>query len=139
MTDGARPLLVYDGSRRLFRRVAERLTADSDLQTVSWDAEPVQAFLEAQFDDRPFAFILVEGDQVHAGQTAVARLLRRSGADERAVRLAERAYPAVAGPFGRVVHGQAPADLAGTFPLDERAQAHLAPLRDATEIPVSTE
>ena len=56
-------LLIYDGRNVLFRAVVEAATSQSDdIVPVRWDAEPVQAFLDSQFDARPFAFILVEGD-----------------------------------------------------------------------------
>ncbi len=54
-------------------------------------------------------------------------------------RLAEQVYPTAAAPFGRVVHGQVPADIHGTFPLDETAKSHIEPLRQVHTIPVETE
>jgi hypothetical protein len=139
VSDDPRPLLVYDGSKRLFRTAANRLTDGATLRPVRWGHESVQAFLDAQFGSRPFAFILVEDDHVHVGAETVTRLLRKGGVDGGVARLFERAYPTVAGPFGRVVHGQAPADITGSFPLDEQARGHLAPLRREQTIPVTEE
>ncbi|MEF8885845.1 MAG: hypothetical protein V5A44_12095, partial [Haloarculaceae archaeon] len=69
-------LLVYDGSNSLFRAAVETATDWSDeVVAVRWDADPIQAFLEAQFDARPFAFVLVEGNSVHVGEGTVARVL----------------------------------------------------------------
>ncbi len=132
----SRPLLIYDGSRPAFRTLAEAVTGGADgLLPVPWGDDAVQAFLAAQFDARPFAFLLVEGESVHVGDAAVERVLERYGADGVA-RLARRVYPSVAGPFGRLVHGREPADRHGTFPLTEAAAEHLEPLRTAHEIPV---
>jgi hypothetical protein len=100
VSDDPRPLLVYDGSRRLFRTAANRLTDGAALRPVRWGHESVQAFLDAQFGSRPFAFILVEDDHVHVGAETVVRLLRKGGIDGGVARLLERAYPTVAGPFG---------------------------------------
>jgi hypothetical protein len=66
VSDDPRPLLVYDGSKQLFRTAANRLTDGATLRPVRWGHESVQAFLDAQFGSRPFAFILVEDDHVHA-------------------------------------------------------------------------
>lgn len=112
------------------------LTRGSDLRPVPWESAPVQAFLRAQFGDRPFAFLLVEGDQVHAGSETVARVLERQGVGGSLPGFLKQAYPPTAAPLGRLIHGREPAALDGTFPLDERAAAHLEPLREPVDVPV---
>jgi hypothetical protein len=132
-----RSLLVYDGSTSLFRAAAERATAQSDdVRAVRWDADPVQAFLQAQFDDRPFAFIVVDGDTVHAGDATVEWLLERTGVATTVVDGLTRAYATGGGAVGRLVHGRAVADLNGTFELTDDAAASLQGLRQVHEIPV---
>jgi hypothetical protein len=133
-------LLVYDGSTDLFRRAAETVTrCAADITPVPWESAPIQAFLQAQFDETPFAFILIAGDSVHVGETAVKEALESLDVAPSVARLAEQLYPSAAEPFGRVVHGQAPADLHGTFPLDEQAKAHIESLRRVHTIPVEPE
>jgi hypothetical protein len=130
-------LLVYDGSNSVFRAAAEAATRQADdVVAVRWDAEPIQAFLEAQFDARPFAFILVEGDSVHVGTETVGRILSRMGLADPLVVGLKRAYAAGGAPFGRLIHGRTLADLDGTFPLSAAAASHLADLRQIQEIPV---
>lgn len=132
-----RSLLIYDGSTESFRAAADLFTRCSpDLRPVPWGTEAVQAFLEAQFDGRPFAFILVEGESVHVGDETVARVLRKQGIAAPVAAALTRAYPSVAAPFGRAVHGREPADIHGTFPLDEEARTHIDPLRRGYTIPV---
>lgn len=131
-------LLIYDGSRAPFRAAADLVgRVASDLKPVRWQADHVQAFLDAQFDDRPFAFILVEDDTVAVGEDAIGRLLQRRGVDDTLANLVTRAYPPFSAPFGRVVHGREPADLHGTFPLTDAARDHLDTLRQRHTIPVS--
>jgi len=133
----SRSLLIYDGDSPWVRAAVELLTARSDdIAAAAWGSEPVQSFLDAQFGDRPFAFMLVDGSSVHVGETAVARALERWGVDPPVADLLERLYPPVAGPFGRAVHGREPADLHGTYPLTDAARTHLEPLRRGYEIPV---
>lgn len=132
----SRPLLVYDGSRAAFRAAAALFTSRTDLRPVPWTDPAVQSFLEAQFDGRPFVFCLVEGDTVHVGRESVEGALRARGAPERVVTAVGRVYPDLAGPFGRVVHGREPADIAGSFPLTEASREALAPLRESHRIPV---
>ncbi len=130
-------VLIYDGSNALFRAAAEAATHRSDdVVAVRWDAEPVQAFLEAQFDARPFAFIFVEGDSVHVGQETVGRVLRRAGVASPLVDKLKRAYAVGGDPFGRLVHGRTVADLDGSFSLSAAAAGHLAGLRQVQKIPV---
>lgn len=133
----SRALLIYDGDSPWVRTAAELLTVRSDeIAAAAWGSEAVQAFLDAQFGDRPFAFMLVDGSSVHVGETAVARALDRWGVDPPVADLLERLYPAVAAPFGRAVHGREPADLHGTYPLTDAARTHLEPLRRGYDIPV---
>lgn len=135
-----RALLVYDGSHRLFRAAADAVAARADgLRPVPWESAPIQAFLDAQFGGRPFAFVLIEGDRVHVGSETVFRVLRRRGVAAPIARSLQRLYPVAAGPFGRVVHGRAPADVDGTFPLADAARAHVDPLRQAYDVPVEEE
>ena len=130
-------LLIYDGRNVLFRAVVEAATSQSDdIVPVRWDAEPVQAFLDSQFDARPFAFILVEGDAVYVGAETVGRILDRTGVADSLVEGLKRTYAIAGPPVGRVIHGRAIADLDGTFPLSDAAAAHLADLRREHGIPV---
>ena len=135
-----RSILVYDGSNRWFRAVADSFTRCSDdVVAIAWQSDAVQAFLQAQFDARPFAFILVDGDEVHVGSETVETVLEKGGVATGVSRLFKRLYPVAADPFGRLVHGQEPDDLHGAFPLDAAASDHLAPLRESVEIPVEPE
>lgn len=134
----SQPVLVYDGSNRWFRAVGEMLADRSeDLVLVPWRAEGVQAFLEAQFGGRPFAFVMVELDEdtVHVGGETVERLLRDQGLPEPTVALLKRLYPAVSDPLGRLLHGREPADIDGSFPVAEEARPHIETLRRSCSLP----
>lgn len=133
----SRPLLVYDGSSEPLRAAARAFERGSDdFRVVRWESEPIQAFLAAQFDDPPFALLVVEGDSVHVGDAAVQRIFEREGVPDALAAPIAAAYPAVAGPFGRLVHGRAPADRHETVPLTDAAREHLRPLRESHDIPV---
>jgi hypothetical protein len=134
-----RSILVYDDSTEWLRAAADLVASAEDVKAVPWETAAVQAFLDAQFDDRPFALCLIEADEVHVGKAAVEHLLEGYGVDEELTRLIKRAYPPFSAPFGRLVHGREPADLHGTFPLADDAAAALDPLRRSYEIPVEPE
>ena len=134
-----RSLLVYDDSTEWLRAVADLVASTGDLRAVPWETDAVQAFLDAQFDDRPFALLLIETDSVHVGKAAVERLLEQYGFEGELRDIIKRVYPPFSAPFGRLVHGQEPADLHGTFPLADGAAEHLDPLRQSVEIPVEPE
>jgi hypothetical protein len=136
----SRSILVYDDSTEWLRTAAGLVaSAADDVRPVPWNADAVQAFLGAQFDDRPFALFLIETDTVYVGKAAVERLLQQYGIDGELAKVFKRLYPPFSAPFGRLVHGQTPDDLHGTFPLDAVASEHLAPLRESVEIPVEPE
>jgi hypothetical protein len=124
--------LVYDGRNRVFRAIARRIARVTDrLRLIPWRAEHTRRFLEAQFDDHLFAFVLIdpEAEVVHVGGRTIRRLLRDGGAPETLVEAAGRLYAAAGDPFGRLVHRRPPADIDGTFPLAEDARPHVASLR----------
>ncbi|WP_280538017.1 hypothetical protein [Halopenitus sp. POP-27] len=130
-------LLVYDGSNALFRAAVTAATHRSaGVVAVRWDSDPIQAFLEAQFDGRPFAFMLIEGDSVHVGEETVGRVLSRLGLADPLVDGLKRSYGAWGASVGRVIHGRTVADLNGTFPLSAEAATHLTELRQVREISV---
>lgn len=136
----SRSLLVYDDSTEWLRTAADLVAgAADDVRPVPWEADAVQAFLDAQFDERPFALFLIEADTVYVGKAAVERLLQQYGIDGELARVFKRLYPPFSAPFGRLVHGQEPDDFHGTFPLAAGAGDHLAPLRESYEIPVEPE
>lgn len=133
-------VLIYDGRRRVFRTAARAVARGLDgVRPVAWESAAAQSFLHAQFGERPFAFLLVDDEAVHAGGRTVARLLRARGVDDRLATRLERLYEPVSGPVGRLVHGRTPADLEGTFPLTDAARDELGRLRGGVEIPVVEE
>jgi len=135
-----RTLLIYDGSTRLFRAVADTIARFSETLTlVPWESDAVQAFLRAQFGDPPFALVLIDGNAVYVGESAVGHALDDLDVAAPVSDLVTQLYPAFAAPFGRVVHGKAPAEIHGTFKLDEAAAAHIESLRRVHTIPVDSE
>lgn len=129
-------LLLYDGSKEVFRTVADALADRSEtLEPVPWEGESAQQFLEAQFGGKPFAFILIEGESVHVGAETVERVLRDQGVPESVTHGLTCAYPAVSAPLGRVIHGRKPADIEGTFELAEEARPHVRSMGAAGSIP----
>ncbi len=133
-------LLIYDGSNSVFRAAADTVSRLlSGIQLVSWQSDTIQRFLDAQFDDRPFAFILIDDESVYVGADTVERVLENQQVNQVVVDFVTRTYPTAAGPFGRVVHGGEPADLHDTFALTAAAREHIEPLRQSYDIPVDTE
>jgi hypothetical protein len=100
-----------------------------DVIPIPWESDVAQDFLKAQFGSRPFVFVLVEGDVVHAGETAVKKTMDARGVATPLARGFEALYPKIAAPFGRVVHGEAPAEIHGTYKLDPDAREYIEAIR----------
>lgn len=133
-------LLIYDGSNGVFRAAADAVSSRLDgIKLVPWQSGAIQQFLDAQFDGRPFAFILIDGDSVHVGADTIERVLEKRHVNRSLINFVTRTYPTAAAPFGRVVHGDEPADIHDTFPLTEDARTHVDPLRQSHDIPVRPE
>jgi len=124
-------VLVYDGRKAAFRTAVDVLTYGmDDVIAVPWESERIQEFLKAQFGSRPFVFLLIEDDAVHAGETAVRRAMDARGIASPVARGFESIYPKIADPFGRLVHGEAPAEIHGTYRLDPDARGYIEAIRD---------
>ena len=129
-----RSVLVYDGRKQAFRTAVDVLTYGmDDVIPVPWESAPAQQFLEAQFGSRPFVFVLIEGDAVHAGETAVRRAMDARGIAAPLARGFQSLYPKIADPFGRVVHGEAPADIHGSYRLDPEARKIIDEIRASND------
>lgn len=123
-------VLVYDGRKEAFRTAVDVLTYGmDDVIAVPWESDVVQAFLEAQFGGQPFVFVLIEGNAVHAGETAVKKAMDARGIASPLARGFEALYREIAAPFGRVVHGEAPAEIHGSYRLDPDAQGYVDTIR----------
>ena len=123
-------VLVYDGRKEVFRTAVDLLTSGmDDLIAVPWESPQIQQFLEAQFGSRPFVFCLIEDNAVHVGDTAVRQTMAARGIASPVARGFERLYPVIAEPFGRVVHGEVPADIHGSFRIKPDAQAYVEAVR----------
>jgi hypothetical protein len=123
-------VLIYDGRKSAFRTAVSVLTHGmDDLVAVPWESAQIQRFLEAQFGGRPFVFCFIEGRSVHVGETAVRQALDARGIATPVSEGFERLYPIIAEPFGRVIHGEVPADIHGTFDIDPDAETHLDSIR----------
>lgn len=123
-------VLVYDGRKEAFRTAVDLFTYGmDDVIPVPWESDVAQQFLDAQFGSRPFVFVLIEGEAVHAGETAVKQALTARGFASPIAAGFERLYQEVGDPFGKVVHGEAPANIHGTFRLDPDARVHVEAMR----------
>lgn len=74
-------VVIYDGDCPFCSAVASALRRLPDAGAVQWDDESAQAFLEAQFGERPFAIFLVDAEEerVYAGRAAAREVCDRAG------------------------------------------------------------
>ncbi len=134
-------LLVYDAEPAWARRAAALIERQIDgIELIPWQTAGVQSLLRAQFDGEPFVFLAVDIDCgiIHAGSETIGQLLREWGVPDAVTTLFERAYQVAANPVGRQLHGQEPADIDGTFPLDRTAARHAKSLHRTCRSPACT-
>lgn len=74
-------VLIYDHDCPFCSAASTAIRQLEDVGVVPWDDPASQAFLEAQFDDTPFAlfFVDVEAETVWAGRAAASELCHRAG------------------------------------------------------------
>lgn len=74
-------VVIYDGDCPLCSAVATALRCLPEAGAVRWDDGDAQAFLEAQFGERPFAMFFVDAAEgrVYAGRAAAREVCERAG------------------------------------------------------------
>ena len=74
-------ILIFDGECPYCSVAARTLEALDTVGAISWYDDAAQAFLEAQFDETPFAMFLVDRrrERVYAGRSAAKELADRAG------------------------------------------------------------
>ena len=74
-------VLVYDGDCPFCSAAATALRQLPEIGTVAWNDDAAQAFLEAQFDETPFALVLADpaSGQVYLGREAASEVAERAG------------------------------------------------------------
>ena len=131
-------VVVYDGECPFCSAVSSALRQLPDAGAVEWDDPAAQAFLEAQFEETPFAMFFVDGEagEVYAGRAAAREVCERAGmpvlfqdiVDENYERLSD-AIRSVAG------LEREPDPYHGVFPLADAARERFDTLADAARNP----
>jgi len=127
-------VLILDGECPYCSVAAVALKRLDDVVAVSWYADPVEEFLDAQFGERPFAMVLVDPDErrVYAGRSAAQELADRAGTPGIVGSLVRENYERIAGVVGALSgRGRDPDDYHDTYRLGDSATALLPALRDA--------
>lgn len=130
----ADPVLIYDGDCPYCSIAAVALKRIESIDAVGWEADPVGPFLDAQFDARPFAMLLVDPaeEQVYAGRSAAEELAERAGTPGIVGSLVRDNYDVIAETVGLLSGRERdPADFHDTYGLTEAARERLPALRDA--------
>lgn len=130
----AAPILVYDGDCPYCSVAAVALKRIESIDAIGWAAAPVAPFLDAQFDARPFAMLLVDPaeDRVYAGRSAAEELAERAGTPGIVGSLVRENYDVIAETVGRLSGRERdPADFHDTYALTDAARELLPALRDA--------
>jgi hypothetical protein len=134
--DDGPPVLVYDGDCPYCSVAAVALRRLDGVAAVSWYADPVGGFLDAQFGERPFAMVFVDPAErmVYAGRNAARELAERAGTPGIIGSLVGDNYDRIAATVGRLSgRDRDLADHHGTYPLRAAAAALVDDLRDAAD------
>ncbi len=138
-------ILLFDGDCPFCSAAATAMRQLPDVGAVQWDDPAAQAFLEAQFDEAPFALFFVDGEAetVWAGEAAASELCERAGMPVLIQDVVGDNYEAVADAI-RTVSGleREPDPYHGEYPLADEAAARfdeLAARGRQTHVPRETD
>ncbi|MHC3381419.1 DCC1-like thiol-disulfide oxidoreductase family protein [Haloarcula sp. H-GB5] len=118
-------VLIYDGECPYCSVAAKALEQVDDIGAISWYDESAQSFLTAQFDEPPFAMVLVDrpAQQVFAGRAAAEELAGRAGLPDLVGSLVRENYERIAHVVGLASgRGREPDDVHEQYALTDDAQ-----------------
>ncbi|MES3160142.1 MAG: DUF393 domain-containing protein [Halorubrum sp.] len=132
------PVLIFDGDCPYCSIAAVALRRLDGVVAVPWNAEPVGPFLDAQFDARPFAMVLVDPAEarVYAGRSAAEELAERAGTPGIVGGLVRDNYDRIASVVGALSgRSRDPDDFHDTCDLTTAAADLVDSLRPAASAP----
>ncbi|WP_416839878.1 DCC1-like thiol-disulfide oxidoreductase family protein [Haloferax sp. DFSO52] len=113
-------VLIYDGECPYCSLAAIALKKLDDVEAISWYDDAAQAFLEAQFDEVPFAMVLADRaeNRVYAGRAAAEELAERAGMPGLVGSLVRDNYETIARAVGVASgRGRDPDDVHSRYPM----------------------
>ena len=119
-------ILIFDGECPYCSVAARTLEALDTVGAISWYDDAAQTFLEAQFDETPFAMFLVDRrrERVYAGRSAAKELADRAGTPGIVGSLVRDNYDRIAKVVGAASgRGRDPDDYHDIYPLADDAAA----------------
>ncbi|SDX88458.1 DCC1-like thiol-disulfide oxidoreductase family protein [Halobellus clavatus] len=117
-------ILIYDGECPYCSIAARALERLDDVGAISWYDDAAQEFLQAQFDETPFAMFLVDRRRrrVYAGRSAAKELADRAGTPGIVGSLVRDNYETIATVVGVASgRGREAADYHDIYPLGDDA------------------
>jgi len=118
-------VLIYDGECPYCSVAAKALEQVDDIGAISWYDESAQSFLTAQFDEPPFAMVLVDRPtkRVYAGRAAAEELAGRAGLPDLVGSLIRENYEKIAHVVGLASgRGREPDDVHERYRLTDDAR-----------------
>lgn len=137
-----RSVLIYDGECPYCSIAASAVRRLEDVVLVSWYDAAAQSFLSAQFDEVPFAMVLVDvgEDRVYAGKSAAQELADRAGTPGLVGSLVRDNYERIAAAVGRASGRGREADpYHDQYPLEESAAERFDELATAARAAIPEE
>lgn len=129
-------VLIYDGECPFCSAASTALRHVRGVGAIPWSDEPAQAFLEAQFEEIPFALVLVDREEgrVYAGRTAASELCDRAGMPVLVGDIVGENYESIADAIQATVGGDRDPDpYHDTYPLAPAAADRFPALASAAD------
>lgn len=129
-------VLIYDGDCPFCSAASTALRRVRGVGAVAWNDESAQAFLEAQFEEVPFALVLVDSEEerVYAGRAAASELCDRAGMPVLVQDIVGENYESIADAIQATVGGDRDPDpYHDTYPLAPAAAKRFPALAAAAD------
>lgn len=119
-------IVIYDSGReQIFFDIIDKLSDKTEYRFIEWNDDKIQKFLEVQFNESIFSFMIIEDDVILVGKNAIRKMSEILGSPKIVSDLSYYAYPVISKPMGLLLHNREPSDMSGRYKLREKAHKYL--------------
>lgn len=119
-------IVIYDSGRDQFCfDKIDKLSNKTEYRFIEWNDDKVQKFLEKQFNESIFSFMIIENDIIFVGQDAIRKMGEILGSPQIISELGYYTYPIISKPVGLILHNREPSEINGRYKLKDEAHEYL--------------
>lgn len=119
-------IVIYDSGRdQLCFDKIDKLSNKTEYRFIEWNDDKIQKFLEKQFNESIFSFMIIDDDIILVGRDAIRKMGEILGSPQIISEIGYYTYPIISKPIGFLLHNREPSEMNGRYKLKDEAHKYL--------------